>query len=62
MTKFYYHTWTSDEDRKLTEIMNTGIAEREKTLTLFNKAAAVLGRTAKSCQNRWYEIKAREAV
>jgi len=62
MTRFYYHTWTDEEDRKLTEIMTRGYADRKKTLALFNEAAAELGRTAKSCQNRWYEIKAREAV
>jgi len=62
MTKFYYHTWTSEEDRKLTEIMTSGHMAREKTLALFNKAASELGRTAKSCQNRWYELRAREAV
>jgi len=62
MPRYYYHTWTHEEDQKLHEIMTSGIAGREKTLALFNKAAAELGRTAKSCQNRWYEIKAREAV
>ena len=62
MTKFYYHAWTSEEDRKLTEIMTAGYRDREKTLALFNKAATELGRTPKSCQNRWYELRAREAV
>ncbi len=62
MTQFYYHVWTDFEDRQLTEIMMKGAADRKKTLKLFNEAAAALGRTAKSCQNRWYEIKAREAV
>jgi hypothetical protein len=62
MTRFYYCTWTDEDDRKLSEIMNKGFSERKKTLALFNEAASALGRTAKSCQNRWYEIKAREAV
>ncbi|MFD0673948.1 SANT/Myb-like DNA-binding domain-containing protein [Cohnella sp. GCM10027633] len=62
MTRFYYHSWTSDEDRQLTEIMTKGMNDRKKTLALFIEAGASLGRTAKSCQNRWYEIKAREAV
>lgn len=62
MTQFYYHTWTAEEDRKLNEIMTKGMYERKKTLALFVEAGLTLGRTAKSCQNRWYEIKAREAV
>lgn len=59
MTKFYYHAWTSEEDKTLTEIMTTGFAERKKTLVLFNEAAERLQRTAKSCQNRWYEIRSK---
>ena len=62
MTRYYYHTWTEEEDLKLVNIMTSGIANRKKTLVLFNEAAEALGRTAKSCQNRWYEIRAREAV
>lgn len=60
--KYHFHSWTGSEDKKLTEIMESGIKERVKILILFNRAAKELGRTAKSCQNRWYEIKAREAV
>jgi len=59
MTRFYYHAWTSEEDKILTEIMTTGYAERKKTLVLFNEAAERLQRTAKSCQNRWYEIRSK---
>ena len=62
MAKFYYHGWTSAEDKLLTEIMLNGERNRKKVLELFNEAAEKLQRTAKSCQNRWYEIKAREAV
>lgn len=62
MTQYYYHSWTDDEDRNLHEIMTRGMLERKKTLALFVEAGLALGRTAKSCQNRWYEIKAREAV
>lgn len=55
MAKYYYHGWTSAEDKLLTEIMTS--KERKKVLELFNEAAAKLQRTAKSCQNRWYEIR-----
>jgi hypothetical protein len=57
MTKFYYHTWTSSEDALLTKIMTEGEQNRIKVLALFNEAAEALQRTAKSCQNRWYEIR-----
>lgn len=58
MPRYYYCTWTEEEDRILTEIMQNGLKERKKVLELFNDAAIRLERTAKSCQNRWYEIKA----
>jgi hypothetical protein len=61
MAKFYYHEWTSEEDKLLTEIMITGVRDRKKVLHLFNEAANRLQRTPKSCQNRWYEIRIREA-
>jgi hypothetical protein len=57
MTKFYYHTWTSSEDALLTKIMTEGEQNRKKVLALFNEASEKLQRTAKSCQNRWYEIR-----
>lgn len=59
MAKYYYHGWTSDEDRQLTEIMTT--SERKKVLALFQEAADKLQRTAKSCQNRWYEIREQQS-
>ena len=55
MPKLYYHTWTLADDIKLTEIMTT--SERKKVHELFKEAAEKLQRTAKSCQNRWYEIR-----
>lgn len=60
--KYHFSTWTGQEDLMLAEIMESGIKERVKILVLFNRASRELGRTAKSCQNRWYEIRAREAV
>ncbi|NJJ38568.1 hypothetical protein HCB82_05175 [Paenibacillus sp. 7028] len=57
MAKFYYHAWTSEEDKLLTEIMVNGVVERKKVLDLFNEASDRLQRTAKSCQNRWYELR-----
>lgn len=62
MAKFYYHTWTNDEDRQLTEIMTIGERDRKKVLALFNEAAEKLQRTSKSCQNRWYEIREQQKV
>lgn len=60
MAKFYYHAWTSAEDRLLKQIMVTGISDRKKVLDLFNEASERLQRTAKSCQNRWYELRSAE--
>ena len=62
MSKYHYCAWTSEEDRKLIHVMNEGIDNREKVRPLFHKAAALVGRTAKACENRWYELKARAAV
>lgn len=62
MPKFYYHNWTADEDKLLTEIMTSGGRERKKVFTLFNEAAEKLQRTSKSCQNRWYEIREHQKV
>ncbi|MDB5054268.1 MAG: hypothetical protein JWM44_2318 [Bacilli bacterium] len=62
MTKFYYHNWTHDEDKLLTEIMTNGERDRKKVLALFKEAAEKLQRTAKSCQNRWYEIREEKAA
>lgn len=59
-TKFYYHEWTSAEDEQLTEIMNNGVRDRKKVLALFCEASVKLQRTSKSCQNRWYQIRAAE--
>ena len=55
MTKLYYHGWTLADDQLLTEIMTS--PERKKVLDRFKEAAERLQRTAKSCQNRWYEIR-----
>lgn len=55
MATYYYHGWTDDEDRQLTEIMTSN--ERKKVLERFKEAGDRLQRTPKSCQNRWYEIR-----
>ena len=60
MPKLYYHTWTLSDDKRLTEIMTT--SERKKVHELFKEAAEKLQRTAKSCQNRWYEIREEKAA
>lgn len=59
-TTYHYHEWTDAEDKQLAEIMTA--PTRKKVLDRFNEAADKLQRTAKSCQNRWYEIKARDKV
>ena len=58
MTKYYYYEWTAAEDKILTDIMTNG--ERKKVLERFNEASEKLQRTAKSCQNRWYEIRSKD--
>lgn len=61
MTRYYYHGWTEEEERKLAEIMLNG--GRKKIQELFIDAAKALERTVSACQNRWHDIKPRnEAV
>ncbi|OUS73005.1 hypothetical protein B1748_23645 [Paenibacillus sp. MY03] len=55
MAKMYYHEWTSTDDQILTQIMTA--PDRKKVLERFKEAGERLQRTAKSCQNRWYEIR-----
>lgn len=62
MNRYHYCAWTDEEDSRLTEIMIRGMNERKRVRILFHEAAAKIGRSAKSCENRWYEIRAREAV
>lgn len=57
-TKYYYHEWSSADDALLTEIMSS--PERKKVLDRFNEASERLHRTAKSCQNRWYDIRSKQ--
>ena len=63
MPTYYYHAWTSEEEKKLAEIMRIGLEQRKKTGELFREASAKLNRSMYSCMNRWYDIKNRsEAV
>ena len=62
MTKYFYHAWTSEEEKTLDKIMSEGLRDRKKTTELFREASAKLSRTMYSCQNRWYDIKSRKAV
>lgn len=63
MPTYYYHAWTSEEEKKLSEIMKSGLSERKKTGALFREASVKLNRSKFSCMNRWYDIKNRtEAV
>lgn len=62
MAKFYYHGWLPDEEKRLNDIMTSGIKERKKMRFLFEEAACELGRTAYSCQNRWYDLQARKSA
>ncbi|OMF38798.1 hypothetical protein BK133_00930 [Paenibacillus sp. FSL H8-0548] len=59
MTEYHYHGWTPQEEEKLASVMIQGMANRKKTTELFKTAAAELGRSMYSCQNRWYDIKGR---
>jgi len=61
MPRYYYCSWTEEEDRILTEIMQNGMRQRKKVLELFIEAAQRLERTPKSCQNRWYELRAQQS-
>lgn len=58
MPRYYYHGWTKDEERVLTEIMLNG--GRKKIQELFEDAAKTLERTVSACQNRWHDIKPRD--
>jgi hypothetical protein len=55
MSRYYYHGWTKDEERILSEIMLNG--GRKKIGELFIEAAQRLERTVSACQNRWHDIK-----
>lgn len=55
MPKYYYHGWTKDEERILSEIMNNG--GREKVGVLLHKASIKLERSVIACQNRWQSIR-----
>jgi len=59
MPTYYYHAWTPEEERKLAEIMQSGLAQRKKTGELFREASEKLNRSKFSCMNRWYDIKNR---
>lgn len=55
MPKYYYHGWTRDEERILSEIMLNG--GREKVGELLLKASIKLERSVTACQNRWQAIR-----
>lgn len=57
MPRFYYHGWIEEEDRALTQIMQSGRKRRMKLEELFHEAADKLGRSVSACRNRWYEIR-----
>ncbi|WP_318626907.1 hypothetical protein [Paenibacillus polymyxa] len=56
MVRYYYHEWTNDEERILTDIMTTGRQQRMKVDELFVQAAAELERTKASVRNHWYKM------
>lgn len=59
MVEFFYHSWTPEEERELSEIMASGLKNRKKLDELLREASTRLNRTKYSCQNRWYDIKNR---
>lgn len=58
MPTYYYHGWTSDEERILSEIMLNG--GREKVGVLLRKASIKLERSVIACQNRWQAIRPKQ--
>lgn len=57
MVKYYYHSWTEEEEKILTEIMVNGRKNRKKMDELFKEAAEKLSRTESSCANYWYKLR-----
>jgi hypothetical protein len=57
MKKYYINGWTDQEELTLVEIMMEGMKEGVSVHELFYKAESVLGRSNKSCMNRWYSIR-----
>ena len=55
MPKYYYHSWTKDEETTLSNIMSNG--GRKKISELFIEASKKLERSVSACENRWYEIR-----
>jgi peroxiredoxin family protein len=55
LTKYYYHSWTKNEEEMLKEIMLS--SDRKKSLELLVEASEKLQRTVAACENRWYDIR-----
>lgn len=54
MARYYYHGWTEEEERILSDVIMSGLRNREKIDNLIVEAAEKIGRTVSSCSNRWY--------
>lgn len=57
MSKYYINGWTDTEERKLIEIMINGMNGDMGVHELFYEAEKQIGRSSKSCMNRWYTIR-----
>lgn len=57
MSKYYINGWTDAEERKLIEIMIAGMKSGNGVHELFSKVEEEIGRSSKSCMNRWYSIR-----
>lgn len=57
MKRFYVNGWTDAEEKKLVEIMMDGQRNGKGVHELFDDAEREIGRSGKSCMNRWYSIR-----
>lgn len=57
MKNYYVNGWTDSQERRLAEIMTTGLRRGERVNDLLRLAGKEIGRSHKSCMNRWYDIR-----
>lgn len=57
MKRYYINGWTDQEERQLIDLMLQGMNEGKGVHELFHEASQLIGRSDKSCMNRWYSIR-----
>lgn len=57
MKRYYINGWTDTEERELVRIMLDGMRNGRGVQELFDVAETQIGRSRKSCMNRWYSIR-----